>query len=166
MKKILLLRVVLLPMIIFVFIISIIFMIRGIWITLDVMSKLLKGDLHFVHYTQEKIDRAPSLMLLEGVDSFLLAFVFFVFSFGLYKIFFIKENKEMNDTLPKWLDIESIFELKSLLWHSVLTTMVVLFLNYAVVKINANTLSWTFLMFPAGIFLISISLFFMKKAEK
>ena len=166
MKKILLLRVVLLPMIIFVFLISIIFMIRGIWITLDVLTKLLKGELHFVHYTEEKIDRAPSLMLLEGVDSFLLAFVFFVFSFGLYKIFFIRENKGMDDTLPKWLHIDSIFELKSLLWYSVLTTMVVLFLNYAVVRINANTMSWTFLMFPAGILLISISLFFMKKAEK
>ena len=166
MKKILLLRVVLLPMIIFVFFISIIFMIRGIWITMDVVMKLLSGELRFVHYTEEKIDRAPSLMLLEGVDSFLLAFVFFVFSFGLYKIFFIKENKEVNDSLPNWLHIDSIFELKSLLWYSVLTTMVVLFLNYAVVRINANNLNWNFLMFPTGILLISISLFFMKKSEK
>ena len=166
MKKILLLRVVLLPMIIFVFIISIIFMIRGIWITLDVLLKIVKGELHFVHYSHDKVDRAPSLMLLEGVDSFLLAFVFFVFSFGLYKIFFIKNDKQVDDSLPRWLHIDSIFELKSLLWYSVLTTMVVLFLNYAVVRINADELNWTFLMFPAGILLISISLFFMKKAEK
>jgi uncharacterized membrane protein YqhA len=166
MKKILLLRVVLLPMIIFVFIISIVFMIRGIWITIDVLTKIIKGELHFVHYSEDKVDRAPSLMLLEGVDSFLLAFVFFVFSFGLYKIFFIKENKEIDNNLPRWLHIESIFELKSLLWYSVLTTMVVLFLNYAVVRISADNISWTFLMFPASILLISISLFFMKKAEK
>src|SRR5918993_946278 len=97
MKRILLLRFILLPMVFFIFLISIIFMIRGIWITLDVVFKLIEGSLHFVHYTEEKIDRAPSLMLLEGVDSFLLAFVFFVFSFGLYKIFFIKDNKETND---------------------------------------------------------------------
>ncbi len=166
MKKILYLRFVLLPMIIFIFIISIIFMIRGIWITLDVLKKMMNGELHFVHYSEDKVDRAPSLMLLEGVDAFLLAFVFFVFSFGLYKIFFIKEDSKMDTTLPRWLLIDSIFELKSLLWYSVLTTLVVLFLNYAVVRISANNLTWNFLMFPAGILLISISLFFMTKAEK
>ena len=166
MNKILYLRIVLLPMIFFIFIISVIFMVRGIWITLDVVTKMLKGDLHFVHYSEDKIDRAPSLMLLEGVDSFLLAFVFFVFAFGLYKIFFIKDDTKINDSLPRWLHIESIFELKSLLWYSVLTTMVVLFLNFAVVRISANNLNWTFLMFPAGILLISISLYFMSKSEK
>ena len=140
-------------------------MIRGIWITIDVLAKIIKGDLHFVHYSEGKIERAPSLMLLEGIDAFLLAFVFFIFSFGLYKIFFIKEHKGIDDSLPRWLHIESIFELKSLLWYSVLTTMVVLFLNYAVIRINADTLSWNFLMFPTGILLISISLYFVTKAE-
>ncbi len=44
--------------------------------------------------------------------------------------------------------------------------MVVLFLNFAVVRISANNLNWTFLMFPAGILLISVSLYFMSKAER
>ena len=166
MNKILYLRIILLPMIFFIFLISVIFMIRGIWITMDVIIKMLRGELHFVHYSEDKIDRAPSLMLLEGVDAFLLAFVFFVFAFGLYKIFFIKYDTKINDSLPRWLHIDSIFELKSLLWYSVLTTMVVLFLNFAVVRISANNLSWNFLMFPAGILLISISLYFMTRAEK
>jgi len=166
MNKILHLRIILLPMVFFVFVISVIFMVRGMWITLDVVIKMMRGELHFVHYTEDKIDRAPSLMLLEGVDAFLLAFVFFVFAFGLYKIFFMREDTKTTDSLPRWLHIDSIFELKSLLWYSVLTTMVVLFLNFAVVRISANNLSWNFLMFPAGILLISISLFFMKKAEK
>ena len=166
MRKILYLRVVLLPMIFFIFLISVIFMVRGIWITLDVIMKMLGGKLQFVHYSENKIDRAPSLMLLEGVDAFLLAFVFFVFAFGLYKIFFLRDDTRIKDSLPRWLHIDSIFELKSLLWYSVLTTMVVLFLNFAVVRISANNLSWNFLMFPAGILLIALSLFFMKRAEK
>jgi uncharacterized membrane protein YqhA len=166
MNRILYLRFILLPMIFFIFIISIVFMVRGIWITVDVLIKMIRGELHFVHYAEQQVDRAPSLMLLEGVDSFLLAFVFFVFAFGLYKIFFIGEDSNVSTHLPRWLHIDSIFELKSLLWYSVLTTMVVLFLNFAVVRISANNLSWNFLMFPAGILLISISLFFMTKAEK
>ena len=163
MRKILYLRVILLPMIFFIFLISVIFMVRGIWITVDVLLKMLRGELHFVHYSEDKIDRAPSLMLLEAVDAFLLAFVFFVFAFGLYKIFFLKDDIKINDALPRWLHIDSIFELKSLLWYSVLTTMVVLFLNFAVIRISENDLSWNFLMLPAGIMLISVSLFFIKR---
>lgn len=165
MNKILSLRVVLIPMIVFIFIISIFFMIRGIWITADVLIQMLRGDLTFVHYSQENIKNAPSLMLLEAIDSFLLAFVFFIFSFGLFKIFFIKNESSANNSLPNWLHIDSIFELKSLLWHSVLTSLVVLFLNYAIITISGGGLNWNFLVFPGAILLISASLYFMKLTE-
>ena len=142
-------------------------MVRGMWITAEVISEMLSGRLGFVHYSEENIKHAPSLMLLEAVDSFLLSFVFFVFSFGLFKIFFLNnENEKLMSILPKWLKVDSILELKSLLWHSVLTTLVVLFLNYAVIKISANELNTSFLILPGSLLLIAASLFFMKKAEK
>ncbi len=165
MKKLLYLKTALIPMIIFIFIISIFFMIRGVWITVEVTLGMLKGDLSFVHYSEENIKHAPSLMLLEAVDSFLLSFVFFVFSMGLYKIFFLPSDAATESKLPGWLHVASIFELKSLLWHSVLTSLVVLFLNYAVIQISANHLNWTFLVFPGSIVLVSGGLFLMKKAE-
>ena len=152
-------------MIIFIFIISMFFMVRGVWITGEVALGMIKGDLAFVHYSAENIKHAPSLMLLEAVDSFLLSFVFFVFSMGLYKIFFLSNDKVNDAKLPGWLNVASIFELKSLLWHSVLTSLVVLFLNYAVIQISANHLTWTFLVFPGSIVLVSGGLYLMKKAE-
>lgn len=152
-------------MIVFIFIISLFFMMRGVWITVDVTLGMLSGDLTFVHYSENNIKHAPSLMLLEAVDSFLLSFVFFVFSMGLYKIFFLPGDKASEAKLPGWLHVASIFELKSLLWHSVLTSLVVLFLNYAVIQISSNHLNWTFLVFPGSLVLISASLYLMKKAE-
>lgn len=166
MKKLLYLRLMLIPMIVFIFIISVFFMMRGMWITWEVLWAMLKGDMTFVHYTADNIKHAPSLMLLEAVDSFLLSFVFFVFSMGLYKIFFVREGEGVRTPLPNWLNVGSIFELKSLLWHSVLTSLVVLFLNYAVIQISSGHLDWPFLVFPGSLVLISGSLYLMKKAEK
>ena len=124
------------------------------------------SNIFIAGYAILMIHQTSRLLFHTEPGMILLAFVFFVFAFGLYKIFFLKDNTTINDSLPRWLHIDSIFELKSLLWYSVLTTMVVLFLNFAVVRISANNLSWNFLMVPAGILLISISLFFMKKSEK
>jgi uncharacterized membrane protein YqhA len=159
-------KVVLIPTILFVFVISMVFSIRGIWISVNVFIGLLTGELHFIHYSQIGAQEPPSLMLLEAVDSFLLSFVFFVFSFGLYKIFFFSDSHDSNDKLPRWLQLDSILELKALLWQSVLTTLVVIFLNYAVVVISHNNLSWQFLMFPAAILLIAMALYFLKLAER
>jgi uncharacterized membrane protein YqhA len=133
---------------------------------MDVILGLISGEKHFVQYSDLSAVEPPSLMLLEAVDSFLLSFVFFIFSFGLYKIFFLSGENESGDKLPKWLRMESIFELKALLWQSVLTTMVVIFLNNAVITISHNTMSWQFLVLPGSILIISIALYFLKLAEK
>jgi uncharacterized membrane protein YqhA len=166
MKQLLGLKVVLIPTIFFIFIISIVFTIRGMWICKDVFMRLLSGALRFSHLKDLGVTEHPSLMLLEAVDSFLLSFVFFVFSFGLYKIFFLSNDHAINGNLPRWLQLNSIFELKALLWQSILTTLVVIFLNYAVIMITTNTMSWEILLMPGSILIISCALYFLKLAEK
>ena len=166
MKRLLGLKVVLIPVILFIFIISLIFSVRGIWVCYDVIEGLITGNLHFVKYSDMSSAEPPSLMLLEAVDSFLLSFVFFIFSFGLYKIFFLADYSEEKNKLPRWLQMESIFELKALLWQSVLTTMVVIFLNSTVIMMSQNRISWQFLLLPSSILIISLALYFLKLAEK
>jgi uncharacterized membrane protein YqhA len=166
MKRLLGMKLVLIPTVLFIFLISLVFTIRGIWISLSVFIGLLTGQMHFVRYEEITSAEPPSLLLLEAVDSFLLSFVFFVFSFGLYKIFFLSDSSEMKDSLPRWLRLESIFELKALLWQSVLTTLVVIFLNSAVIMISKNQMSWEFLVLPGSIMIISVALYFLKLAEK
>ncbi len=166
MNRLLSLKVVLIPTILFIFIISLIFTFRGMWLVSDVVVGIFSGEKHFVKYSELSTSEPPSLMLLEAVDSFLLSFVFFIFSFGLYKIFFLTDVNYPKDKLPRWLQMESIFELKALLWQSVLTTMVIIFLNNAVITMSHNEMSWQFLMLPSSILIISIALYFLKLAEK
>jgi uncharacterized membrane protein YqhA len=136
------------------------------WLVSDVVVGIISGEKHFVKYSDLSTSEPPSLMLLEAVDSFLLSFVFFIFSFGLYKIFFLTDVNYPKDKLPRWLQMESIFELKALLWQSVLTTMVVIFLNNAVITMSHNAMSWQFLVLPGSILVISVALYFLKLAEK
>ena len=166
MNRLLSLKVVLIPTILFIFIISLIFTFRGMWLVSDVVVGIISGEKHFVKYSELSTSEPPSLMLLEAVDSFLLSFVFFIFSFGLYKIFFLTDVNYPKDKLPRWLQMESIFELKALLWQSVLTTMVVIFLNNAVITMSHNAMSWQFLVLPGSILVISVALYFLKLAEK
>jgi uncharacterized membrane protein YqhA len=133
---------------------------------MNVFIGLATGEMQFVQYSEITSAEPPSLMLLEAVDSFLISFVFFVFSFGLYKIFFLTGAQFSKDNLPRWLQLESIFELKALLWQSILTSLVVSFLNYAVISMSKDRLSWQFLMFPLSILIISVALYFLKMAEK
>lgn len=166
MNRLLSLKVVLIPTILFIFIISLIFTFRGMWLVSDVVVGIFSGEKHFVKYSDLSTSEPPSLMLLEAVDSFLLSFVFFIFSFGLYKIFFLTDVNYPKNKLPRWLQMESIFELKALLWQSVLTTMVGIFLNNAVITMSHNAMSWQFLVLPGSILVISVALYFLKLAEK
>ena len=65
--------------------------------------------------------------------------------------------------MPVWLRIQSIGELKVLLWETVLTTLLIASLPVLVAGL-VGQLSWSVLIIPAAILLLALSLFFMKKA--
>jgi uncharacterized membrane protein YqhA len=166
MRKLLGLKYVLIPTIFFMFIISLIFTLRGIMLCSEVIWGLISGDIHFITFSEIENAEPPALLLMEAVDFFLLSFVFFIFSFGLFKIFFIGEIGSQNENLPKWLRINSMFELKTMLWQSVLTTMLVIFLNGFVIMISQNNMNWQFLVLPVSILIIAVALYFMKLGDK
>ena len=56
--------------------------------------------------------------------------------------------------------------LKSILWEAILTTLVIAFLtSLAGKKINGEIIDLQMLIVPAGILLIALSLYFLKKGE-
>ncbi len=111
-------------------------------------------------------DSRPGLKLFQALDIFLFAFLFLIFSIGFSQLFIPKPSRIMNviDSItPEWLKVENFTQLKLILWDTVLTTLVVLFVGDAF-KANGNY-DWQLTIIPISILLISISKFFIKKSN-
>jgi len=103
--------------------------------------------------------------LLSAVDLFLIAMVFFVLAIGIM-LLFADPDKEFPVNLPAWLRVKNFMQLKSILWEAILTTLVIAFLTtVARKKINGEIIDTEMLIVPAGILLIALSLYFLKKGE-
>jgi uncharacterized membrane protein YqhA len=103
--------------------------------------------------------------LLSAIDMFLLATVFFVFSVGLL-VLFRDPAAEIPVRLPEWLRIKSFMQLKVILWEAILTTLVIACLTgLATRRMKGEEFTVVLLTLPGIIFLISLSLYFLKKSE-
>jgi len=130
------------------------------------------GAFHFVHsfmylsVDDERGAKSMAVALIKAVDLFLIAVVLFVFSLGLQVLFNNRTDNALVQTLPKWLQVRNFMELKIILWEAILTTLVISYLaDVARIKIGGGELTPYSLLIPAGILLISLSLFFLKKGE-
>lgn len=104
----------------------------------------------------------PGLPILESLDILLISIVFFILAFGILRIFIVKDESDEN--IPKWLHIHSFMELKSLLWETILLTLVVLCFTNIVSgqeKISVNTL-----ILPGAIVLLALGLLIVRKAHE
>jgi hypothetical protein len=89
--------------------------------------------------------------------------VLLVLSLGIAKLFLLGANTNESN-LPVWLRIDSIGELKVLLWETVLTTLLIAGLPDLVAGLFGK-LEWTVLILPVAILILAVSLYFMKKAD-
>ena len=121
----------------------------------------------FIHLPGGR-EHTTSLMiigLLHAVDLFLIAIVFFVMALGFFILFDISETS-MSMRLPEWLRIKNFTQLKIILWEAILTTLVVSWLaSLAERKIRGDQIDLQSLIVPAGVLIISVSLFFLKKEK-
>ena len=100
----------------------------------------------------------PGVTLIESLDRFLLAILFYIFGVGMIKLFLPEVFKGTD--LPKWLDVKSIKELKVLLWETILVTLMVLSVTSLVG--HTDSLTWDALILPSVIAILSLSLFLMR----
>jgi uncharacterized membrane protein YqhA len=100
----------------------------------------------------------PGVILIESLDKFLIAILFYIFGVGMIKLFLPELFEGME--IPKWLDVKGIRELKVLLWETILVTLVILCVTSMVTK--TNSLTWDALIMPSIIAILAISLFFMQ----
>ena len=104
----------------------------------------------------------PGMELLHSLDFLFVSMVLLVLSLGIAKLFLLGAN-ENETSLPVWLRIDNIGELKVLLWETVLTTLLIAGLPDLVAGLFGK-LEWTVLILPAAILVLAVSLYFMKKA--
>jgi uncharacterized membrane protein YqhA len=131
----------------------------GAWDFVKVFFLIGSGD-------QTKLRSLMAIGLLHAVDAFLVAIVFFVLALGILILFNDPETK-LPIKLPQWLHVHNFMELKGILWEAILTTLVVSYLaRLAERVIDGKDMTVNSLVIPGGIFLIALSLFLLKRAEK
>ncbi len=141
------------------FLISLIFIGLGVYET----SQGLIGVLDGLVGTNAR----PGLLLFQSLDLFLIGFLFLIFSLGFAQLFIPRPSKIISlveNISPKWLHVENFTQLKLILWDTVLTTLVVLFI-VDVFRLN-NEYDWSLTILPITIFLISFGKYLIIKSKK
>jgi uncharacterized membrane protein YqhA len=145
-------------------VIALLVFIGGIIITLLGGYELIMSLTHLGD-DKEKMVALTAVALLQSMDMFLIAIVFFVFSLGML-VLFNRPDEALPLKLPEWIKIKNFMELKLILWESILTTLVVAYFSGIVrAKMQGHDITIYSLVVPGAILLIAISLFFLKKGE-
>lgn len=99
----------------------------------------------------EPLDVATSY-LIHSLDSFLIAFVLFIFAHGIFTLF-ITDTHVKNNTVLKWIRTPNIGHLKNILGEVIVIILFVKFLE--IVLLNLGDLGWETLVLPVAILLLA-----------
>ena len=108
-------------------------------------------------------DLSPGVHLARSVDAFLLAMVFLVFSIGVFALFLARAGSPELDSIPEWMRVKNLSELKFLIWEAILAAAVVASVENFVAP--AHALSWTALILPIGVLVLAVGLYFARLAH-
>jgi uncharacterized membrane protein YqhA len=114
------------------------------------------------HLTESSL---ASIGLIQAVDSFLFALVLLIFSYGIYILFVDSISPEELHRLPRWMQIESIAELKTTLIQVIIVILAVNVLEH-VTLVGPEALKWETLIIPAAILFLAASLRLMHAGKE
>ena len=137
--------------VIFLLLNSLAFIIMGVVESMEGYIDLLRSN-----FRSTEAHR-PGTQLLDGLDLFVSALVFMIFGLGLGQLFVL--NDTAYRSLPRGLAINSLKELKILLWETILVALVIYCVTHL---LRMEPLSWDILPFPTLILILSLALFFFK----
>ena len=101
--------------------------------------------------------RLPQVALIQAVDAFLFALVLLIFSYGIYILFVHTFSPEELQQLPRWMQIESIGELKTTLIQVIIVILAVNVLEH-VILVGPEALKWETLIIPGAILCLAAAL--------
>jgi uncharacterized membrane protein YqhA len=100
--------------------------------------------------------------ILHSLDFLFISLVLMVLALGIAKLFFLRLSPADVGNLPTWLRIESISELKIMLWETILTTLLIVGLSDLIRELF-SPLQWSAIILPVAILILALSLFFIRK---
>jgi uncharacterized membrane protein YqhA len=104
------------------------------------------------------------ISVIEGLDRFLIAIVLLYFAYGVYSLFIHPEEAEEELSLPAWLRIRQIGQLKQVVAEVIIVVLFVLFLRVALETFRGPHMEMslgqiaTFVLLPVSTMLLAISL--------
>jgi uncharacterized membrane protein YqhA len=104
----------------------------------------------------------PGIEMLHSLDFLIVAMVLVVLALGIAKLFLRGPAEHDKSVLPAWLRIDSITELKVLIWEMILTTLLIVAMSELSEALYGQP-TWTILLTPVAILMLAVSLFFMKR---
>jgi uncharacterized membrane protein YqhA len=76
-------------------------------------------------------ETASVISIITGLDRFLIAIVLLYFAYGVYSLFIRSEQNESELSLPEWLHVKQIGQLKQVVAEVIIVILFVLFLRLA-----------------------------------
>jgi uncharacterized membrane protein YqhA len=106
----------------------------------------------------------PGLELLHALDFLLVSLVLLILALGVAKLFLVRPapTSDAHSPVPVSLQVETFTDLKVLLWETILTALLIEALSVFTSGLFGK-LDWSVLIVPAGIALLSLSLYFIKR---
>lgn len=147
------------------FTVSSMIFLSGLVLVVFACYEFLNVFIHLDTSNSHETTMRVAIGLLSAIDIFLLATVFFVFSLGLL-VLFSDPAAALPLKLPEWLRVKNFMQLKIILWEAILTTLVIASLTgLATRRMKGEEFTPLLLVLPGIIFLISLSLYFLKRSE-
>jgi uncharacterized membrane protein YqhA len=107
----------------------------------------------------EVAERAVTVPVLEAVDAFLFGIVLVIFAYGIAIGFVFTLPDDYVSTLPKWMRIEGVSQLKGILSEVVIVVLIVIFARVVVGTVDSGkSFEWSMLVLPASILMIAVAL--------
>ena len=107
--------------------------------------------------THAVAERAATVPVLEAVDAFLFGIVLVIFSYGIAIGFVFNLPEDYVRTLPAWMRIEGVSQLKGILSEVVI--VIVIFARIVVGTVDSGKpFAWSMIVLPASILMIAIAL--------
>jgi uncharacterized membrane protein YqhA len=104
-------------------------------------------------------ERAATVPVLEAVDAFLFGIVLVIFSYGIAIGFVFNLPDDYVRTLPAWMRIEGVSQLKGILSEVVIVVLIVIFARIVVGTVDSGkSFEWSMIVLPASILMIAVAL--------